>query len=152
MQLPKLSAPTVVHVVRHAEKAVARGMRDVPLTEAGMARARDLAVQIPTERVAAVFVTPYLRTRQTASKVIEAAGVEPEVFPANDISSFVINVSRFAGHHVVIVGHCDTVPHVLEGLGVRERVSLTLEDYGDLFSVHLGEGPVRLVHGRFGVS
>lgn len=151
MRLPPLQIPTVVHVVRHAEKAAAQGVRDVPLTDAGKARADDLARRVPVTEVAAVFVTPYLRTRQTAAAVIAAAGIEPEVYPANDISSFVVNVARFAGHHVLIVGHCDTVPHILDGLGVRERISLTLQDYGDLFSVHLGEGSPRLVHTRFGV-
>lgn len=150
MNLPKLERPTVVHVVRHAEKAAARGVRDVDLSPAGHARAADLPRQLDVSKIEAVFVTPYSRTRQTAAAVLQATGLEPEVYPANDISSFVVNVVRFEGAHVLIVGHCDTVPHILDGLGVSERVRLTLADYGDLFTVYLADGPVRLEHGRFG--
>jgi len=150
VQLPSLRRPTVVHVVRHAEKEAARGIHDVDLSPAGHRRAADLPRHLDLERIAAVFVTPYRRTRRTAGPVLDATGLEPEVYPANDVSSFVVNVARFEGHHVLIVGHCDTVPHILEGLGVHERVSLTLADYGGLFTVHLGEGRPRLEVGHFG--
>ncbi len=150
MRLPPLSRPTVVHVVRHAEKQRGRGIADVGLADAGRERASDLPRHLDVDAVAAVFVTPYRRTRQTAQAVLERTGLEPEVYPANDISSFVVNVARFEGQHVLIVGHCDTVPHILEGLGVSETVSLTLADYGDLFTVRIADGEVSLARGRFG--
>lgn len=120
------------------------------LSGVGHRRAKDLPSRLDLDEVAAVFVTPYRRTRQTADAVLKATGLEPEVYPANDISSVVVNVARFEGQHVLIVGHCDTVPHILTGLGVDEQVSLTLADYGDLFTVRIAEGEAHLEHARFG--
>jgi broad specificity phosphatase PhoE len=64
-------APTVVVVVRHAEKA-ATPANDPPLTEAGVARAKALAVVLADADVQAVISTPLVRTRETARPTAEA--------------------------------------------------------------------------------
>src|SRR5207237_6364815 len=75
------AAPTVVILVRHAEKA-AQPAADPALTEIGERRAASL-VQIAREAgVAAVVTTQFARTRLTGQPAARALGLEPIVVTA----------------------------------------------------------------------
>jgi broad specificity phosphatase PhoE len=57
------------------------GHRDAPLSELGEQQAGQLAVQAKARGVVAIWCSPLLRARQTASVVGAAVGVEPVVIP-----------------------------------------------------------------------
>lgn len=145
-----MSASTTVFVVRHAEKMAGRGLADVDLTERGHARARALATDGAVREVSRVFVSPYLRTHQTARPLMDALGLDPVEYAANDVQG----VSRLALEHrpgsSLIVGHCDTVPAIIRALGVTGESVGFVTRYGDLFEVRLeGIGAI-LVRRTFG--
>ncbi|HEX2190341.1 MAG TPA: histidine phosphatase family protein, partial [Longimicrobiaceae bacterium] len=70
--------PTVVVLVRHAEKAAAGG-QDPELSEAGTARAGALAAALAEAGVDAVVTTQLRRTRLTAQPLMRELGLAPEV-------------------------------------------------------------------------
>ena len=56
-----------------------------------------------------------------------------------------------AGHAVLIVGHSNTVPRLIEALGIPSARGLTEQDYDDLFRVTTGSaGEARLLHLHYG--
>ena len=141
--------PTTVYVVRHAEKEHGQGAREVNLSQAGHRRAANLPQALDLPRLTAIYATNRIRTQQTAAAVAEATGLPIQTFAPNDTASVVEAVERHTGEAVLVVGHADTVPMILEELGVRVRVSLTLADYGDVFEVILDNGRAMLRRGRF---
>jgi probable phosphoglycerate mutase len=62
---PSVAPATVVLLVRHAERAPGSG--DVPISEAGQARARALAEVGKVAGVQVIITTQFQRTKQTAA-------------------------------------------------------------------------------------
>lgn len=112
---------TTVIVLRHAEKDTASNQPDdlVPLTQAGMARAATLAQVAERAGVSAIYVTQKLRTQQTAEPLAASSGVTPVQLSAADTDGLIDAVlsSGNRGGVIVIVGHSDTVPLIIDRLG-----------------------------------
>ncbi|MEP7384009.1 MAG: phosphoglycerate mutase family protein [Gemmatimonadota bacterium] len=152
---PRREADTVVLVVRHAEKAGTSG--DVPLSEAGEARARALVDIGRAAGVSAVVTTQFQRTRQTAAPLAQALGITPEVLGirggvpehGKEIADSIR--SRFSGRTVLVVGHSNTVPAIVHALGGPKYPDICDDMYDDLFTVVLSsDGTARVIHGRYG--
>ena len=145
-----LSAPALaqqtIFVVRHAERADAGTSgasmmaNDPELSEAGRARAQALATALQDAKITAIFTTEYKRTRQTAEPLGRALGIEPTVVPARDMAGLVEKLK--GGGNALVVAHSNTVGPVIQQLGVSEPVTLSDEDYDNLFIVVRGEKPV----------
>lgn len=146
-------SPTVVIIVRHAEKA-AEPANDPPLTETGTARAQALAALLGDAQVAAVMHTPTTRTRETARPVAERFGLTPEVLPLGPMARHAAGVAeavrKHAGKTVVVVGHSNTIMSYIEALGGPKRGALCDHQYDGLYTLVLDGTSVRLVEGRYG--
>jgi broad specificity phosphatase PhoE len=147
------SAPTVVIIVRHADKA-AEPPNDPPLTEVGQARAKALAELLKDAKVAAVMHTPTTRTRETARPVAEQFGLSMEVLPlgpaAVHAAAVAEAVRRHAGQTVVVVGHSNTVMPYIAALGGPARPNLCDHQYDGIYTLVIAGSDVRLVEGRYG--
>lgn len=146
--------PTVVLLVRHAEKAPGAG--DVPLTEGGVVRARALAEVARDAGVSAVVTTQYQRTRETAAPLAAALGLTAEVVAAqSDVERHAAEVAaavrRHAGVVVLVVGHSNTIPRIVAALGGSHGPDLCDAQYDVLFTVVIAEGrPTRTIRSRYG--
>ena len=144
---------TTVLVVRHAEKA-ATPADDPPLTPAGEARARDLWTAIRDANVSAVLTTQFARTRQTAQPTATALGISPTVIPATSpthIQDVVAEIRRHPGKTMLVVGHSNTVPAIVEALGAKRPGAICDSRYDDLFVVTVAaDGKASAVHARYG--
>jgi phosphohistidine phosphatase SixA len=133
----------VIFVVRHAERADAGSAgaqmmnADPPLSPAGKARAERLAASLHDARIAQVFTTELRRTRETAAPTASAAHVEPVTVPSKDVDGLIARVTAAKGVSL-IVGHSNTIPEILEKLGVSEPVQVNDNEFGDLFVVVRG--------------
>jgi broad specificity phosphatase PhoE len=158
------SAPTVVIVVRHAEKA-AEPANDPPLTAAGEARAQALAASLADANVAAVLSTPFARTRATGAPLAAKLGLTTEVIPVSGglpahaaaVASAVRE--KYRGRTVVVVEHSNTVPAVVRALGGPPLRDLCDAQYASLFVLVLADSspgsgqppaPARLVRSTYG--
>src|SRR5688500_7347385 len=151
---PLVDPPTVLLLVRHAEKA-AQPASDPPLSPEGEARALALREVAKDAGVNAIITTQYLRTRATAEPVARAAGITAEVIPAQG-SAHAQGVAdairqRFAGRTVLVVGHSNTISAIAGALGVPRPPDLCDSEYDQLMTVILAEAsPPRLIRSRFG--
>jgi len=146
--------PTVVLLVRHAEKA-AQPPQDPPLTEAGSARAQALVAVARDAGVSAIITTQYERTRKTAEPTAAALHVTPEVVDAGPAAQHAKAVAdqilKHAGGTVLVVGHSNTVPAIVGALGAPRPRDLCDSEYDQLFVVVLGDaGPPRVIRSRYG--
>ncbi len=146
-------AQTVV-LVRHAEKADQSA--DPDLSTAGQARAEALAEALSGAKVTRVLVTSLKRTHQTASPIVEAAGVS--VFPVSLEGGTAAHVARVAAEArqagpnatVLIVGHSNTVPEIARALGDPAPRALSDCDYDKMTILDLSGDAPRVFHTRYG--
>ena len=147
-------APTTVFVVRHAEKGGDPGDRDPELSEAGRERARTLAHVLGEANISAIYSTPFLRTRHTAQPLAELLGIEIRVTPVSqtmlqDLAETLR--TDHGGQTVLVVGHSNTVPPLVNALGAGPFENLTDEEYDDMFVVTLAaDGSATVVRLRYG--
>ena len=130
-----------VFIVRHAERADAgapanTGMMgaDPDLSEAGRARAANLAAMLKDAGVTAIYVTEYKRTRQTAEPLARQLGIEMTVVSSKDTAGLIERLKGGTGN-ALVVGHSNTVPATVAALGVTDGVTVGDSDYDNLFIV-----------------
>lgn len=144
------SASTII-LVRHAEKEGAG--RDPDLSEEGRSRAESLKEKMSAYPLTEIFSTPFKRTMNTAKPAAEAFGIEiQEYMPQKDMKPFLTQIiQRNKGTAVLIVGHSNTTPGLVNQLLGEERLNdLNESQYGDLFIVRVIElGDGKLTTERF---
>jgi phosphohistidine phosphatase SixA len=130
------NAHTALFIVRHAEKASSSDP-DTPLSLGGEDRALGLARLLRNAGVTHVFVSEKQRTQQTAQPLVDQrGGPAPVVVPAADVAGLVKQVKAAPSEAVIlVVGHSDTIPAILAGLGVKGEVVIKEDQYGRLFLV-----------------
>ena len=147
----------VIFLVRHAERAPvpanqpSRGMMgdDPPLSAAGQERARRLASMLASAGIKHIFTTEYQRTRQTAAPLAERANVKPVMGAAKDPKAFIEQIQKASGS-VLVVGHSNTIPDLLKGLGVKQAITIPESEYDNLFVVvRHGPGEPTLIRLRY---
>jgi broad specificity phosphatase PhoE len=141
-----LAQPPVIFLVRHAERAATSGRvpSDTGLSEAGRARARSLGQELNGAKITAIFTSEYRRTKETASPLAQSLGIRPEVVAADDLRSLLAKLQAAPGN-VLVVGHSNTVPQIINALGVSGRVAISESDYDNLFII-VHEPEARLIH------
>ncbi len=156
-QGPAVAEPVTVYVVRHAEKEVAAegpdavAAKDPALSREGQVRALGLAEAVPVRDIKAIYVTKTKRSEDTAAAVAAVSGVEPTHYPPTNYAAIVERLRRDPGSSVLLVGHSNTIPPLLEALGVKEKVTLSESQYGDLWVVVANsDGTAIMEHRRFG--
>lgn len=142
------TAPTIVYAMRHAEKGGAPGEKDPPLSPAGAARAQTLVHVLADVKFDAIYVSPYRRTQQTAAPLAQAQGLTPIVLAPDSVAAHILQQDQ--GKTVLVVGHSNTVPAVLAGLGVDGPVAIADSQFDHLFIVSRAAGQVMVQHLHYG--
>jgi broad specificity phosphatase PhoE len=145
---------TTVILVRHAERV--DDAPDSPLSDAGRARAQALADALVDAGVAAIITTQYQRTKQTAEPLAMRLGITPfEAAAGGDASSHARAIAarirtEYAGSVVLVVGHSNTTPMIVEALGVTNAGEIADAEHDRMYVVVIGPDGVRMVRSRYG--
>jgi broad specificity phosphatase PhoE len=145
-----LSAPAlaaeVIFIVRHAERETGEG--DDGLSVAGKERAARLAVLLRDARITHILTSNLRRTAETAAPLgratgltsvaiaipaAAAGGVDPAKLQVQQTAQAVKDLPAAA--RVLIVGHSNTVPMLLEAIGVADRITIPATEFDNLFIV-----------------
>ena len=121
-----------VYVMRHLHTPA--GERDPDLTAEGRAAAERLVDLLGRERIRAIYVSTFKRTAQTAAPLAARLGLTPMTYDPADTPALVARV-RAEGGRVLVVGHSNTVPDIVEQLGGTRPAPLTHEDFGDVWRI-----------------
>ena len=147
--------PTVVLLVRHAERAAEPGP-DPALSPAGEARAQALAAALADAHVGAILTTQLRRTQLTAAPLARALGLTPVVIETGrDVAEHARAVTdtvrrRFAGRTVLVVGHSNTVSAIVAALGGPAIAAPCDTEFANLWVLVLRSGEVSLVRSSYG--
>lgn len=151
------TSPTTVLVVRHAEKVVTDDA-DPPLSAEGAARADALVRVAEAAGVSVIYTTQLQRTRDTARPLAARLNVpitelpiemgEAATYPERLAAEI---LGRHRGESVLVVGHSNTVPGIVEALGRIPVPPITEAEYDHLFVVVIpASGAPRVVGARYG--
>ncbi len=135
---PVAAVDTVYVVVRHAQKATGD---DPPLTAEGEAHARALAEALADAGVRAIYATPYRRTQATAAPLAARSGVAVTRYEPGDAPATAAAIRAAAhGGTVLVVGHSNTVPALVEALSGVAVAPMPETDYTRMYVVVAGAG------------
>jgi broad specificity phosphatase PhoE len=149
---PGVSAATII-LVRHAER-ISGMSADALLSPAGEERARQLSDVLKDAKIQRIYVTEVRRTQQTAQPIAGRLHLKPIVVLKKDIDGLV-NQLRMAGENetVLVVGHADTVPLIIEGLGAGTVPAFRDAEYDRMTVVFVESGGrAQFVTLRYGTS
>ena len=144
-------AQTTIYLVRHAEKAKNKS-RDPQLTPAGKARAQTLKKLLKKEKIAAVYSTNTIRTMETGRPVAQANGVKVQSYNHRDQEFLAEVLQKHPGKTVLVVGHSNTVPALLNRL-LREDRYKNMDEavYDNLVKItQRKDGKLDVAHIKFG--
>lgn len=131
-----VAEPQAIFLVRHAERATISGRvpSDTGLSTEGKTRAEHLAQELKDAKISAIFTTEYKRTQETVAPLAESLGIRPAVVAAGDFRSLVAKIKGASGN-LLVVGHSNTLPQIINALGASSRVTVSESDYDNLFIV-----------------
>lgn len=128
---PLQRAPTF-YVMRHLNTPA--GVSDPDLTAEGQRLAALLADRFTTEPPATIFVSSTKRSQQTAAPLAARLGITPIIYDPSNTPALIAEVMK-EPPPVLIVGHSNTVPDIVAGLGGARPGPLVHEDFGDLWTI-----------------
>lgn len=140
-------------LIRHAEKAD-DGTKDPPLTKKGLLRSKLLSQMFYRVNLTAVYSTNYKRTQSTAEPTAEYFDMTINSYKASDLQDFTKTLlKRHDGENILVVGHSNTTPRLLNALHGDSNVeSLDEGDYNNLFLLNfLKDGSRQIISFQFQV-
>lgn len=137
---PETGSPSY-YVMRHLQKAEGP---DPGLTEDGRRNSDALATMIADAPPRAIYASTTRRARETAQPAAKKFGLPIREYDPADTPALIARVKAEKGP-VLIVGHSNTVPAIVEGLGGSSIGEIGEKDYGTLFTLRRGS---RFVHRR----
>ncbi len=133
------ASTTTVLVMRHAERAAVPG-DDPPLAPEGENRALRLAEyfgRAPKElSLDCIIVSEFKRTQDTVRPLASRLGVPVITVPADDSERAAERaLSEYRGGRVLIVGHSNTVPALVEELSGQQVPEMSSDEYGIVYVI-----------------
>jgi broad specificity phosphatase PhoE len=125
------------YVMRHLQKGEGQ---NPPLSEEGRADARRLIGFFAADPPRVIYVSTTRRAWETAAPLVGEIRVKVREYDPADTNRLVARVLAERGT-VLIVGHSNTVPEIVEKLGGERPAPLAETDYGDVW--HLWGTPRR---------
>ena len=143
---------TTVILVRHGEKNPDPKEKNALLTPVGEARARELVHVLGSAGISSVYATQVTRTQQTAKPIADQLGLPVTQVEATNTPELVRQIkSKPAGSVILVVGHTNSLPEVIEALGAGKVPTIPETEYDNLFVVTLYRfGKAKLVRLKYG--
>ncbi|MDO6640368.1 phosphoglycerate mutase family protein [Shewanella sp. 5_MG-2023] len=105
---------STIFLVRHGEKQTGE---DPQLTEQGKNRALALANTLSAIKLDAVYSTQYQRTEQTALPTANSQYLKISYYNPRELAEFASQLQLNSGAKVLVVGHSNTTPKLVNLLG-----------------------------------
>ncbi|WP_299226620.1 serine hydrolase [uncultured Psychroserpens sp.] len=126
---------TTLYFVRHAEKAN-DGTRNPGLTNEGKSRSELISKIMGSKNINAVYSTAYKRTTETAQPLAKLIGKNVNFYDPTNTTSILDIIAKNEGQNIVIVGHSNTIPAMLNFLEKSSNYQVIPEaEYDNLFKV-----------------
>jgi phosphohistidine phosphatase SixA len=153
--VPDGRTETTVYLIRHGEK-MSETAEDPNLSAKGRARAESLAVQLRDSGVNMIITTNLVRTIQTAAPLARLRHIRPIVIPIDatieaHVKRTADEIRRHPGATILVVGHNNTIPKIVEKLGGGDIGDICTNEYSNLIIMVIPKGkPPQLLIESYG--
>src|SRR5918911_717058 len=132
--MPNRSATTVI-IIRHGERDDSNPADPDPhLNKAGKARAQTLIHVLGKSGTMAIYTSHFIRTKETAQPLAMHLNLSPiQMDEASNIRDDIL--SKQVGKTVLVIGHTDSIPDLIEQLGGESHFKVEDKDFDALFVV-----------------
>ena len=131
---------TTFILIRHAEKDLTQSTSDPDLSADGKLRATQLTEVLKKTDIHSIYSTPYKRTQQTVEQLATAKSIKVMPYQANKMEEIDNMIKLHAGGTVLLSGHSNTVPQILNYLIGEEKYKVLDDgDYGNIIIVSITE-------------
>ena len=130
------SVSQTVFVMRHLEKGQGE---DPPLTEIGAAHANALAGLLADRKIRAIFTSDTRRAKETAAPLAARLHIGSDTYDPRNPDALAAQVRAVPGN-VLVVGHSNTVPALLQMFGGPPIPPLGETDFGTVWAVDRATG------------
>lgn len=120
------------YVMRHLHTPA--GVSDPDLTAEGQRYALAVSDWFRRDPPDVIYVSSPRRAQQTAAPLAARLKLTPKIYDPKDTAALVASVKAERGT-VLVVGHSNTVPDIVEQLGGARPGPLVHEDFGDIWHV-----------------
>ena len=136
------STHKTILLVRHAEKADdVAGDRNPDLNEDGLARAEHLGKMLSEAGIKFIYSTDFKRTVGTGEPLAKLLGISITKYNPRESGVLQKIISESGNSPVLIIGHSNTVPEMVnELIGSKKFPFLEETEYDKLFIVSFFEG------------
>ncbi len=121
-----------IYIMRHLHTPA--GVSDPDLTDEGKKYAGAVDDWFRRDPPNIIYVSSTKRAQQTAAPLAARLKLPPKIYDPRDTPGLIASVSAETGT-VLIVGHSNTVPDIVEKLGGQRPGDLVHEDFGDIWHV-----------------
>lgn len=133
---------TTIIVMRHAEKEPGKDP-DPELSAEGKKRAEQLSVLFKDMPVTRLLATPFKRTQHTLANLSSDKGVMIESYEPSKIPDLVTNLKQLSGQTIIIAGHANTAPDLVNQLLNEKKYNqLNENEFGKIWILTLDSGKV----------
>ena len=120
------------YVMRHLHTPA--GATDPDLTTEGQRYAAAVSAWFRRDPPDVIYVSSTKRAQQTAAVLAQRLRLTPKIYDPRDTPALLAAVIKEPGT-VLIVGHSNTVPDIVAGLGGTRPGPLVHEDFGDIWHI-----------------
>lgn len=129
-----------IFLFRHAEKGN-DGTNNPDLTFIGEERAKKIAFILEDFNIDKIYSTPFIRTRKTVSVLAAQKNIEITSYDAKDQSFSSSLLKNKNGETIVVVGHSNTIPMLVNKLiGKEIYKELSETEYGKFWMLTFSNG------------
>lgn len=142
---------TTIILVRHAEKAKSND-NNPNLSEIGQQRAKKLAKTLKNASINTIYATEFARTQETAKPLSEIINIPIKIIEANSTDKLVNEIQdKHKGENILVVGHSNTLPSIIEKLGNIKIQDLEENEYDNLFILNISKNDrAKLLNLKYG--
>jgi broad specificity phosphatase PhoE len=140
------SGASTIILLRHAEKdttAIGSSMMqaDPPLSAPGIQRSGKLLETLKPYHIDSIFSTNFNRTRSTVLPLATKFGLSIRLYDPKNQALFADRLKNMAGTTVLVVGHSNTIPALVNLLiGNPKYPNLADNEYDKIWILHLEKG------------
>lgn len=134
---PQVPLGPSYYVMRHLNTP--QGATDPDLTAEGQANARLLPAWFENDPPATIYVSSTKRAQQTAAPLAQALRITPKIYDPSNTPALIQMVKAEPGS-VLIVGHSNTVPDIVQQLGGTRPDPISHPQFGDIWHISGANG------------
>jgi 2,3-bisphosphoglycerate-dependent phosphoglycerate mutase len=118
---------TKIILLRHAEKVLDE-TSDPILTDEGKKRAERLSFLFSDIKIDKIFSSPYNRTKMTVANLAKSRNLQVEEYDPRDLNFAKYLLQKEQGKTIVVVGHSNTTPILVNKLIGEDKFNQLSED------------------------